>query len=62
LKKISIQNIVDFKNSQQKFATITAYDFNSASIIDNCNIPLILVGDSASMMVYGYSNNSCYNG
>ena len=55
MKKISIQNIIDFKNRKQKFATITAYDFNSASIIDGCGIPLILVGDSASMMIYGYS-------
>ena len=55
MKKITIQNIVDFKKQKQKFATITAYDFNSASLVNDCDIPLILVGDSASMMVYGYS-------
>ena len=43
------------KKQKQKFATITAYDFNSASLVNDCDIPLILVGDSASMMVYGYS-------
>jgi len=55
LKPITIQTILDFKKAKQKFATITAYDFNSATLIDNCDIPLILVGDSASMVVYGYS-------
>ena len=55
MKKITIQNIVDFKKQKQKFATITAYDFNSACLVSDCDIPLILVGDSASMMVYGYS-------
>lgn len=55
MKKITIQNIVDFKKQKQKFATITAYDFNSACLVNDCDIPLILVGDSASMMVYGYS-------
>ena len=55
MKTITIKNIIDFKTNKQKFATITAYDFNSALIIDSCDIPLILVGDSASMMVYGYT-------
>ena len=55
MKKITIQNVVDFKKQKQKFATITAYDFNSACLVNDCDIPLILVGDSASMMVYGYS-------
>ena len=54
MKSVTIQNIIDFKKNKYKFATITAYDFNSAQIIDNNDIPLILVGDSASMLVYGY--------
>ena len=54
MKPITIQNILDLKKTKQKFATITAYDFNSAKLIDDAGIPLILVGDSASMMVYGY--------
>ena len=33
---------------------MTAYDYTSAQILDKAEIPLILVGDSASMMVYGY--------
>jgi len=55
LKSVTIQNIIDFKKKKEKFATITAYDCNSATLVDGCDIPLILVGDSASMMVYGYS-------
>ena len=55
MKSVTIQNIIDFKKKKEKFATITAYDCNSATLVDGCDIPLILVGDSASMMVYGYS-------
>ena len=44
----------NFKKSRGKFATITAYDFCSAQIIDKAEVPLILVGDSASMVIYGY--------
>tara|TARA_Y100001960_G_C14656841_1_gene818773 strand:- start:82 stop:852 length:771 start_codon:yes stop_codon:yes gene_type:complete len=54
LKKITIQNIKDFKNSISSFAALTAYDFTSAQILDDAGIPLILVGDSASMTIYGY--------
>ena len=53
-KKITIQNIKDFKSSKTPFVTLTAYDYVSAQICDDANIPLILVGDSASMTVYGY--------
>ena len=52
--KFTVQHIKDFKKSKIVFPSITAYDYTSAQIIDESQIPLILVGDSASMMVYGY--------
>ena len=55
MKKITIQDIQNLKNQGTPFATITAYDYLSAQIVDEADIPLILVGDSASMTVYGYS-------
>ena len=55
MKKITIQDIKNFKNSDSPFATLTAYDFLTAQILDQADIPLILVGDSASMTVYGYN-------
>ena len=54
MKKITIQDIKQFKNDSSVFATLTAYDFTSAQILDDAGIPLILVGDSASMTIYGY--------
>ena len=36
----------EIKNSKTPFTTITAYDYPTAKIIDDLNIPLILVGDS----------------
>ena len=55
MKKITIQNIKDFKKNSSSFATLTAYDYTSAQILDEAGIPLILVGDSASMTIFGYS-------
>jgi 3-methyl-2-oxobutanoate hydroxymethyltransferase len=56
MKKITISQIQEFKGGDSPFATLTAYDFTSARIVDRSGIPLILVGDSAAMVVYGYSN------
>ena len=55
MKKITIQDIKNFKDSDSPFATLTAYDFLTAQILDQAEIPLILVGDSASMTIYGYN-------
>ena len=52
MKHITIQDIKNLKG--KAFATLTAYDYNSAQLLDAAGIPLILVGDSASMTVYGY--------
>lgn len=39
---------------KQNFACLTAYDYITAQIIDECGLPLILVGDSLGMVVLGY--------
>ena len=55
MSKITIKKIQSWKN-KKNFSAITAYDFTSAKIINQANIPIILVGDSASMISYGYSS------
>ena len=56
LIQITIDHIKNLKKTKKPFATLTAYDYTSAQIVDQAGIPLILVGDSASMMIYGYEN------
>ena len=53
---MTIQEFKNLKNRKKPFAMVTAYDFISAKIIDELEIPAILVGDSASMVIYGYDN------
>ena len=55
---MKISDIQKLKNSNTPFTTITAYDYPTAKIINELDIPLILVGDSASMVVYGYSDTT----
>ena len=56
MKRISIRDIQQLKGNETPFATITAYDYISARNADAIDIPLLLVGDSAAMVVYGMEN------
>ena len=56
--KNKISDICKLKKQKNPFTCITAYDFPSALIINELDIPLVLVGDSASMVVYGYKNTT----
>jgi 3-methyl-2-oxobutanoate hydroxymethyltransferase len=56
VKRVTINEIRDMKQNGEKIAMLTAYDYSTAKIIDNCNIPMILVGDSLGMVVLGYEN------
>ena len=56
MEKITIRDIQKLKGGESPFATVTAYDYGSAQNADAVDIPLILVGDSAAMVVYGMEN------
>ena len=56
--KKNIKDIQKLKNAPNPFVAITAYDFPSAQIINDLEIPITLVGDSASMVVYGYKDTT----
>ena len=57
-KKITINDIKKLKDHPYPFTCITAYDFSSAKIINKLDIPIILVGDSASMVMMGYDSTT----
>ncbi len=56
--KNKISDIIKLKKLSYSFSTVTAYDFPTAKIINKLDIPLVLVGDSASMVVYGYDDTT----
>jgi len=53
IKKVTVPEIIVYKNRGEKIAALTAYDFLMASILDEVGIEIILVGDSAGMVVAG---------
>ncbi|MGH9979122.1 MAG: 3-methyl-2-oxobutanoate hydroxymethyltransferase, partial [Nitrososphaeraceae archaeon] len=60
-RKKTVFEIIDTKKRGEKLAVLTAYDFSMASIIDMNDIDIILVGDSAGMVMLGYPNTRPVN-
>jgi len=56
MKKITIKTIQRMKKADEKIVALTAYDFLMAKILDRAGVDLILVGDSAGMVVAGHEN------
>lgn len=56
--KITPDTIRAMKARGEKIAALTAYDFPLAKLLDECGVPLLLVGDSLGMVVLGYPNTT----
>lgn len=52
----SVQDILDMKKEKKKISVITSYDYTLASLCDKAGIDILLVGDSAGMVMLGYEN------
>lgn len=42
----------------EKIAALTAYDYPMTKLLDECGVPLLLVGDSLGMVVLGYPDTT----
>ena len=52
----SVNDILAKKKSKSKISVVTAYDYTLTSLCDNAGVDILLVGDSAGMVVLGYEN------
>jgi 3-methyl-2-oxobutanoate hydroxymethyltransferase len=51
--KLPLTELIELKRRGQRLAMVTAYDFPSGRIADEAGVELVLVGDSAGMVVLG---------
>jgi len=51
---VTVRDIAAAKARGEKWPMLTAYDALTAGIFDRAGIPVLLVGDSAAMVVYGH--------
>lgn len=54
-KKMTVMDFKKYKEEGRKFAFVTAYDYTMASIVNDSDVEIILVGDSLGMCMLGYS-------
>ena len=50
----SVQDIINMKKEEKKISVITSYDYTLGSLCDKAGIDILLVGDSAGMVMLGY--------
>ena len=53
-RRITIRDLAAAKERGERWPMLTAYDALTAGLFDEAGIPVLLVGDSAAMVVYGY--------
>ncbi|MFA5709253.1 3-methyl-2-oxobutanoate hydroxymethyltransferase [Mycolicibacterium sp.] len=52
--KVRTHHLQKWKSEGHKWSMLTAYDYSTARVFDDAGIPVLLVGDSAANVVYGY--------
>ncbi|GHU62738.1 3-methyl-2-oxobutanoate hydroxymethyltransferase [Clostridia bacterium] len=57
-KKMSVLDFRKYKEQSKKFTYVTAYDYTTASIVNDSQTEVILVGDSLGMVMLGYSGTT----
>ena len=54
--KMTIPDFKKFKEEGKKYTFVTAYDYTTATIVNESETEIILVGDSAAMVMLGRSS------
>jgi len=55
-KKISIVDLQEMKDKGEKITMLTAYDYPTAKILDECGVEVLLIGDSVGNVMMGTEN------
>jgi 3-methyl-2-oxobutanoate hydroxymethyltransferase len=53
-RRVTIRDLQNAKSAGDRWPMLTAYDYSTAQVFDAAGVPVLLVGDSAANVVYGY--------
>jgi 3-methyl-2-oxobutanoate hydroxymethyltransferase len=53
-QQVTLPRIAEMKRDREPIVMVTAYDYPSAQIVDEAGVDIVLVGDTAAMVVLGY--------
>ena len=56
VNKTTVITLREMKQRQERITMLTAYDYPTALIMDQCGVEMILVGDTLGMVVLGYDS------
>jgi 3-methyl-2-oxobutanoate hydroxymethyltransferase len=53
-KRVTVPQLAEMKGAGERIVMVTAYDYPSAQIVDEAGVDVVLVGDTAAMVVLGH--------
>jgi 3-methyl-2-oxobutanoate hydroxymethyltransferase len=53
---VTVTRLMSMKSAGEKIAMLTCYDASFATLMDNCGVDILLIGDSLGMVVEGYDS------
>jgi 3-methyl-2-oxobutanoate hydroxymethyltransferase len=56
IRRVTVSDIARMHADGERIAMLTAYDFPTASLLDEAGIPMLLVGDSLGQVLLGYES------
>ncbi|MGE0134219.1 MAG: 3-methyl-2-oxobutanoate hydroxymethyltransferase [Dehalococcoidia bacterium] len=56
MKRVTVTDLQKMRDEGRRITMLTAYDYHTARLADEADIPILLVGDSLGMVVLGYES------
>jgi 3-methyl-2-oxobutanoate hydroxymethyltransferase len=53
-RRVTVRDLQQATDAHERWTMLTAYDYSTARVFDEAGVPVLLVGDSAANVVYGY--------